>query len=78
MLIAEEKFNYYFSDLVFTREQHLCRQRERLRGYWAWRFFPFDVTKVANEPNRFGWMVEYKPTDPDYQPKKRTALDALP
>ncbi|MBL90475.1 MAG: dTDP-glucose 4,6-dehydratase [Myxococcales bacterium] len=78
VLIAEENFNYYFGGdpAGLPQEQHLRRYNVNGRaGIGAWRFFDrFDVTKVANEPNRFGWMVEYKPTDPNYQPKKRTAL----
>ncbi|WP_020414451.1 PhoX family protein [Microbulbifer variabilis] len=34
----------------------------------------FDIQAEPNEPNRFGWMVEYDPYDPQSKPRKLTTL----
>ena len=34
----------------------------------------FDLDKEPNEPNRFGWIVEYDPYDPAVMPEKHTAM----
>ena len=84
-LMAEENFNGYFWG---TDDQSLGEgleddpakvafERYGIPGRWyAWgtHYDRFDVTKEPNEPNRFGWMVEVDPSDPEATPKKRTAL----
>lgn len=75
-LMAEENFNYYFvgepagAELASYRRYGLGHAERQ----WG-RFDPrFDLGRTPNEPNRFGWVVEVDPTDPNSVPKKRTAL----
>lgn len=77
-LMAEENFHGYFTgDLP---EGH--REAENYKRYgapagwynWGRHHDRFDVSKEPNEPNRFGWVVEVDPMDPNSVPKKRTAL----
>ncbi|HEX2214187.1 MAG TPA: PhoX family phosphatase, partial [Mycobacterium sp.] len=37
----------------------------------------FDLTKTPNEPNRFGYVVELNPWDPDSTPVKHSAMGRL-
>ncbi len=41
---------------------------------WEWYHPRFDMSKEPNEIFRFGWVVEINPYDPDFTPRKRTAL----
>ncbi|TDM76538.1 hypothetical protein CEE96_11955, partial [Lactobacillus crispatus] len=41
---------------------------------WEKFYNRFDLSKEPNEPFRFGWVVEIDPYDPDFVPRKRTAL----
>ena len=80
LLICEENFNGYFSG----NGQHTPEGRNhkrygvggksRFNPAWAKHYARFDIDKEPHEPNRFGWVVEFDPHDPDSVPKKRTAL----
>lgn len=78
VLIAEENFHTYFrGDPARTNEaRNFARYGIRGRGRYAWARYHdrFDIGKEPNEPNRFGWMVEIDPYEPQSVPVKRTAL----
>ncbi|RBQ17850.1 phosphatase [Spongiactinospora rosea] len=84
VLTAEENFNQYFvggNGVPEAQKQYLTRY-----GVSTTTAIPsgsrrfdrveerFDLAKHPNEINRFGWIVEIDPTDPDATPIKRTAL----
>ncbi|MEJ7633269.1 PhoX family phosphatase [Aeromicrobium sp.] len=80
-LTAEENFNQYFANAATVTDPVVAA---RLKRYGVagtaterkWERFDrrFDIAQEPNEPNRFGWVVEVDPYDPQSTPKKRTAL----
>jgi hypothetical protein len=79
VLIAEENFHQYFSgDPAGLPDEKLYKRLgikgEPEYGWWGKHVARFDVTKEPNEPNRFGWMIEFDPYDVNSTPVKRTAL----
>ena len=82
-LTCEENFNGYFQvePGTYTAEQQELTARYGVggdRNNWATHDDRFVVTpEEPNEPNRFGWVVEINPFDPDSKPVKRTALGRL-
>ncbi|MEH6718962.1 MAG: PhoX family phosphatase [Aurantimonas endophytica] len=77
-IMAEENFHGYFmGELPADHAEAANYERYGVpEGSYAWGNFHdrFDVSKEPNEPNRFGWIVEVDPMDPNSIPKKRTAL----
>ena len=80
VLIAEEGFGAAFqgdpdnvADEVEARNHHAFGVDEGNRN-WGDYDRRFDITTEPNEPNRFGWMVEYDPYDPNSKPRKLTGL----
>ncbi|MGA9254315.1 MAG: PhoX family phosphatase [Roseobacter sp.] len=85
-LMAEENFHgYFWTDVVDAdgkpdvSAQAEAKQMERygVPGRWyAWGQYydRFNIDKEPNEPNRFGWVVEVNPRNPDAAPIKHTAL----
>ena len=79
VVTTEENFNAYFSAgsaLDGPQRDHLRRYGLQAQGIYGWarHIDRFDLTKEPNEPNRFGWIVEFDPYDPESVPVKRTAL----
>ena len=77
-LMAEENVHYYFAGNARGTDEtgnHLAMGiTSELRYEWSHYFDRFNVEKERNEPNRFGWVVEYDPYDPQSVPVKHTAL----
>ncbi len=85
-LMAEENFHGYFWTDKLTDEgkpdrsgQAEARTMKRygVPGRWyAWGKFHdrFNIDKEPNESNRYGWIVEVDPRNPDSVPVKHTAL----
>ncbi|MET0733022.1 MAG: PhoX family phosphatase, partial [Casimicrobiaceae bacterium] len=74
-LTCEENFQERFvntgtRDALQTRDLILVRSRAN----WEVGDERFDAAKHPNEPNRFGWVVEIDPFEPESKPVKRTAL----
>jgi uncharacterized protein len=79
VLTAEENFNMYFGgEAAETGPQAAAYKRYGIlkEPNYPWRRAEarWDLDKEPNEPNRFGWVVEFDPYDPNSQPVKRTAL----
>lgn len=77
-LACEENFNGYFgSNTALTQTDHEKRYGISAAGFgYRWHVADerFDVNINRNEPNRFGWVVEIDPWNPQSTPIKRTAL----
>ncbi|MEM7460087.1 MAG: PhoX family phosphatase [Pseudomonadota bacterium] len=77
-LMAEENFNGNFlGEIASAHPEATNHERYGVAGGWyQWgrHFDRYDISKEPNEPNRFGWVVEVDPKDPNSTPKKRTAL----
>ncbi len=74
-LTCEENFHGYFMGRLHNAnsETHNAKRYGVPGNQYAWGKWHsrFDVSKEANEANRFGWVVEIDPFDPKSTPKKR-------
>ncbi|WP_020184511.1 PhoX family phosphatase [Methylopila sp. 73B] len=80
-LTCEENFNQYFAnnDQVADADIKAVHARYGVTAgatgrKWEAFYDRFDLAKEPNEAFRFGWVVEIDPYDPDFRPRKRTAL----
>ncbi len=79
-LACEENFHGYFklTELKFASEaQQQAWSRYAMGGdYYGWAKNEerFNLDKHPNEGNRFGWIIEFDPYNPQSKPVKRTAL----
>jgi secreted PhoX family phosphatase len=74
-LACEENFHGYFANARGTPEEARYGITAKGFGYrWHEHDPRFDAQVEPNEPNRFGWVTEIDPYDPQSTPVKRTAL----
>lgn len=81
-LSCEENFTAYF----VNDSGAIPRMQDRYgipttKDSWGFRWHEFDerfdAVKHPNECNRFGWVVEFDPYDPNSQPVKHTAMGRM-
>ncbi len=78
-LTCEENFNGYFWGKKAAEASTDAKALKRYGAPGEWQnwgvwFERFNIEKERNEVNRFGWVVEIDPTDPNSVPVKRTAM----
>ncbi|NGN65461.1 PhoX family protein [Streptomyces sp. A7024] len=81
VLSGEENFNQYFANgaKVTDADTKAKLARYGIAGeaserQWEKYDDRFDLLKEPNEPNRFGYVVELDPYDPESTPRKHTSL----
>lgn len=79
VMSGEENFHGYFGGKPESAGAEAVNHKRygiSDKPWYAWPKFHdrFDIAKEPNEPNRYGWIVEFDPYDPTAVPKKRTAL----
>ncbi|MCX4824492.1 PhoX family protein [Streptomyces sp. NBC_01142] len=73
-LHGEENFNQYFANGSSATDKRYGIAAGPTERKWERFDKRFDLQQEPNEAHRFGWVVELDPYDPDFTPRKRTAL----
>ncbi|MCX4583994.1 PhoX family phosphatase [Streptomyces sp. NBC_01481] len=74
-LHGEENFNQYFANGgVSATDKRYGLAAGASERKWERFDKRFDIAQEPNESHRFGWVVELDPYDPEFTPRKRTAL----
>lgn len=80
-LTCEETTNKYFYPGEHPPEADSAAERYGIGSESPYPWYTtedrFDMTVEPNEFNRFGWVVEVDPFEPESTPKKRTALGRM-
>ena len=81
-LTCEENFDGYFAHPGSPPPANMARYNVGSQGAnsrYSWHLTDprFNAATSPNEPNRFGWIVEIDPYDPNHTPVKRTALGRI-
>ncbi|MEV0775050.1 PhoX family phosphatase [Streptomyces sp. NPDC050433] len=74
ILSGEENFNQYFANGSSATDKRYGIGTTATERKWEQFDKRFDLKQEPNEAHRFGWVVELDPYDPDFTPRKRTAL----
>jgi uncharacterized protein len=81
-LTCEENFNGFFFRTIDPDQRTALEKRYGVSPFasgfrWYTTHPRFNADNEPNEPNRFGWVVEIEPFNPNSTPVKRTALGRL-
>jgi len=83
ILTGEENIQNYFTgkpeDIADPALQKIHKRYGIGTGRYGWERFHerFDMKKAPNEANRFGWIVEIDPYDPQSVPVKHTSMGRM-
>lgn len=81
-LSGEENVDQYFGNASKVEDEEVAKKLKRYSiknketsdRAWEKHYDRFDLSKEPNEPNRFFWLVEVDPSDPNSTPIKHTAV----